>query len=252
MNATHKAQSAKHRGSTHLCCVFCLALIGLGATLPGCAAGKLIGAMAEAEESQRLVETPPRYRGLENRTVAVVVQTDYATMFEHPGLVSTVTGGVTAWIGRHVPNAQVLSPDLVLEWQYRTPQWNALPLGDLPRQLTVDRVVFIDVLEYRLNPPGNRYLWDGVAVSRVGVVEADGLDPDAFVDTFEIVAKFPDMEGVGRESATASQIETGLLREFVKRNAWPFHLHYEPKYPDKYRPSLDTKEIQELKRATGS
>jgi hypothetical protein len=227
-----------------------LVAIALGQS--GCAVGKLVGGMASSEEAQRLVETPAKYSGLDNRSVAVIVQTDYSTLFEHPGLVTTVTGGVTARIGKWVHNVQVFDPQQVLNWQYRTPQWAALPLGEIATQLNVDRVVFIDILEYRLHPPGNRYLWDGEAVARVGIIERDGIDPDAFSDTFDIVSRFPDMEGVGIESADRSQIETGLLSDFVKRNAWLFHLHYEPKYPDKYRPGLDTKDMQELKRATGS
>jgi hypothetical protein len=202
----------------------------------GCAVGKLVGGMASSEDAQRLIETPAKYSGLDNRSVAVIVQTDYSTLFEHPGLVTTVTGGVTARIGKWGNNVQVLDPQQVLNWQYRTPQWAALPFGEICAQLNVDRVVFIDILEYRLHPPGNRYLWDGEAVARVGV----------------IVSRFPNMEGLGIESADRSQIETGLLSDFVKRNAWLFHLHYEPKHPDKYRPEFDTKDMQELKRATGS
>lgn len=221
-------------------------------TQGGCAVGKFVGGMARSEDAQRLVETPARYSGMDNRSVAVIVQTDYSTLFEYPGLVTTVTGGVTARVGRWANNVQVLDPQQVLNWQYRTPQWAALPLGEIAAQLNVDRVVFIDILEYRLHPPGNRYLWDGEAVARIGVIERDGIDPDSFSDTFDIVSRFPNIEGVGIESADRAQIETGLLADFVKRCAWLFHLHYEPKHPDQYNPSFDTDEMRELKRATGS
>ena len=38
----------------------------------------------------------------------------------------------------------------------------------------MERLVFIDLYEYRLNPTGNSYLWDGVAGGHIGVVEAGG------------------------------------------------------------------------------
>jgi hypothetical protein len=217
----------------------------------GCAIVKLGGAMAESEESQKLLEVPERY-SLANKTVAVVVQVDYATMFEHRDVEVAVTAGVAMRIARWAPNVQVLDPQRVLYWQKRTPQWNALPYSEIAKQLNVDRVVYVDILEYRLNPPGNRYLWEGVAVARVGIIERDGLDPDAFADSFDIQAMFPNMEGVTRESADEAAIRRGLQETFVKNIAFLFYYHFEPKHPDKYRPELDTKEMRELKARTGS
>jgi hypothetical protein len=231
--------------------IVALPALAAAMVVPGCAATNLIGAMAESEESQKLLEVHERY-SLENKTVAVVTQCDYATMFEHPDLVVAVTSGVTVRIARWAPNVQIMDPQQVLNWQLRTPQWNALPYGEIATQLNVDRVVFVDILEYRLNPPGNRYLWDGAAVARIGIVERDGLDADAFAETFDVQAKFPDMEGVTRESASEVAIRRGVQDAFVKRIAWLFHYHYEPKHPDKYRPELDTKEMRALKQKTGS
>lgn len=220
--------------------------------LSGCIAGKLAGAMGAAQEAQKLNEVLPRYTGLENHTVAVVVEADYVTTFERPSLVQTVASGVTFRIAKWVPNVQVLDPTVVLNWQFTKPQWNTLPYGEIAAQLNVDRVVFVEILEYRLNPPGNQWLWEGVAVARVGIVERGGLDPDSFSDTFDISAEYPAVSGVTRENAAQVQIETGLLYEFVKRTGWLFHLHYEPKHPTQYRPELDTDEMKEVKRATGS
>ena len=79
-------------------------------------------------------------------------------------------------------------------------------------------------------------MWDGVCAANIGVIERGGYDPDTFVDTFNIESRFPDLEGVGRDNASHSQIETGVLVAFVQRTAWLFHTHLEPKHPDKYRP----------------
>lgn len=227
-------------------------LLALTSQMGGCIAAHAFGAIGAAEEAQKLVEVLPRYTGLENKTVAVVVQTDYSTMFEYPSLVTHVAAGVTMRIAKWAPGVQVLDPSVVLEWQYNKPQWDSLPYGEIAAQLNVDRVVFIELLEYRLHPPGNRYLWDGNAVARLGIIERDGLDPDTFADNMDVTARFPAMEGVTAENATQTQIETGLLVQLVKQCAWQFHLHYEPKHPTQYRPELDTKDMKELKRATGS
>lgn len=227
--------------------IFAAILIASCTMLPGCQVGQLAGAMMQADEYQKLVDTPPQYAGLENKTVAVIVQADMATLYEFPDVAANIAGGVAARIGRDVPGAQVLHPTIVLDWQYRTPQWNVLPYGELAHQLNVERVVFVDVLEFRLNPPGNRYLWEGVCVARIGIIERGSIDPDTFAETLDISAKFPTIEGVGRESAAPAQIQTGLLAEFIKKTAWLFHQHLEPKYPDKYRPELDSRNNKKKK-----
>jgi hypothetical protein len=197
---------------------------------PGCIAGA-IGAIGQQIERGKKLDVPAAYDGLENNTVAVVVNADYATLVEHPGVVGNITANVSARIYQFVKDATVLPTATVLNWQYRTPQWRALPYGEIAKELGVKRLVYIDLYEYRLNPTGNSYLWDGVAGAHVGVIEADGLAPDEFVYTTNIVEKFPDKEGVGRESARAEDIERGLLTKFVERTSWLFYRHIEDKYP---------------------
>ena len=204
--------------------------------LGGCAIGHLAAAMGQNFEYQKQIEVLPKYEGLEGKRVAVVVDAEMSTLYEHPDLVGKITSGVTARIGRDVPDTQVMRPADVIAWQWRTPQWNAMSRAEMAEDLGVDRVVLIEIYEYRLNPPGNRWLWEGVCAANVSVIEADGFDPDTFADTFTVTGEFPTISGVDRTQATAATIETGVLAEFIKRTAWLFHTHLEPKYPDKYQP----------------
>jgi hypothetical protein len=211
-----------------LACVFSAVFL---VSASGCIAGA-VGAFGQQIERGKKLDVPAEYDGLDGKTVAVVVQADYATLVEHPLVVENVTKNVAARIARNVPKASVLAPIQVLEWQYRTPQWRALPYGEVARELGVDRLVWIDLYEYRLNPIGNSYLWDGAAGANLGVIEADGLAPDEFVFQKNILARFPEKEGIGRESARREQIEQGLLTLFIQRSSWIFYRHIEDKYPD--------------------
>ena len=209
--------------------------------LGGCAVAHLVAGMGQNYEYQKRIEVLAKYEGLEGKRVAVVVDAEMSMLYEYPDLVGQVTSGVTARIGRDVPGVQVMRPADIIAWQWRTPQWNAMPYGEVAESLGVDRVVFVNIYEYRLNPPGNRWLWEGVCGASVGVIERDGFDPDAFTDSFNVVGEFPAIKGVDRSGATARQIETGVLAEFIKRTAWLFHTHLEPKYPDKYRPEAEAR-----------
>ncbi|MHC4414768.1 MAG: hypothetical protein ACYS0G_05745 [Planctomycetota bacterium] len=216
--------------------------------LVGCAVGKLLGGMAQNYEYNLLIEVHPAYDGLENKTVAVAVDADLATLYEHPNLALTVAANVSRDIGTNVPGVTVVPVALVADWQFRTPQWNAMPYGDVAKALKVDRVVYIDLYEYRLNPRGNQWLWEGICAANVGLIESDAIDPDSYVETFNVESSFPDEKGVARHEANAAQIQTGLLARFVERTGWLFYRHLEPKHPDKYRPPPggETRTLEDL------
>lgn len=202
------------------------------ALLQGCVFFELAGALGENIERYKKIEVLAEYDGLDNKTVAVVVQCDPSILYEHPSVSGTVSMNVSRRISEHVPGARVLDYRHVMQWQYQTPSWSMLPYGEIATELGVERVVFIEVYEFRLHPAGNRYLWDGACASSVGIIEGDGWDTDAFAKTWEITVKFPDIQGVGRESASESSIQMGVLAKFVDEVSWLFYRHVEDKYPD--------------------
>lgn len=214
-----------------------LALAPIG--LSGCAIAHLIGGMAQNAEHQKLVETPAEYASFENKRCAVVVDVPAEIAYQHPTLVAQLTGGVSLVMQQNVPDVTMIHPDEIIQWQWRTFDWASMPYGEIAQKLGVDRVVHIDIFEYRLNPPGNSWLWEGVCSANVSIIEADFPDPDMFADTFAITTKFPDVQGVDRDSASETAIERGLLQSFVKETVWLFYDHLEPKYPQYYRPELD-------------
>jgi hypothetical protein len=218
-----------------------LAILVSCAGSTGCAVGHLVGGMMQNAEYQKQIEVPAKYPDLEGKSVAVVVDADRSVLYEFPQVIEKITTGVTLRIGRDVPSVRVMRPDQVVNWQWRTPQWNAMSYGGIAQSLGVERVILIDLYEYRLNPPGNQWLWECTCAATVNVIEADGFDPDMFADSFTVATKFPSVDAVDRSGASAQQIETGLLAEFVKQVAWLFHLHIEPKYPDKFRPEAQPK-----------
>jgi len=215
----------------------CLALVALtsSATLSGCEAALLLGGMRQNYEYSKQIEVEPVYYGLENKTVAVIVQADQGTLYEHPGLELTLATGISARIQKHVAGVRVVDPSAINSWKFKTREWYSMPYGEIAEKLNVDRLVFVDVYEYRLNPIGNRYLWDGVCAANVGIIERDGFDPDTFVDSFSVENRYPPISGVGRESAPRSKIEEGVMGPFVMKTAGLFHTHLVPKHPDKYK-----------------
>lgn len=221
----------------------------------GCGLGRLAGGMAQEFEYQKQLEVLAEYDNLTNRNVAVLVDVDPETLYMHPNLSMQIATGVVRELTQNGEKVQarVFSPEYTIRWQSQTPGWNAMPYSSMAEGLNewnkrffkdeegvlnIERIIFIDVYEYRLNPPGNRYEWDGVCGANVRVIETgtDSIDPDFPVWEGNVVAKFPDMQGVGWESASAQNISLGVLSKFVRQVGWLFYDHLEDKYPGKRRP----------------
>lgn len=215
-----------------------LALAGV-LSIPACQAAYLAGAMSQSFEYQKRIEVLAEYEGLEHRSVAVIVDADLDILYQYPRLTESVSIGIGSMLAREVSGVKVMSPVYIREWQFSTPRWNALPFSDIITQLNVDRVVLIDIHTFRLNPPGNRWIWDGEATATIGIIERGGLDSNEFTDAYNITSRFPTLKELDRDSASQEAIQTGLLADFIKHTAWIFYPHLEPKYPDKYKPELE-------------
>ncbi len=124
-------------------------------------------------------------------------------------------------------SAFIPSVDL-LNVLYETPQWPAMPPGDVAKMLGVERLIMIELYEYQLHEPGNRYVWDGVAAGAVTVYEADSGIPDDPIFEQAIRVSFPDGTGYMESDIAQSGVTSELSRRFINRSAWLFYDHEEP------------------------
>jgi hypothetical protein len=212
--------------------VFLSIAIGM---LQGCAGLGFIGAMSESykRSSKRWVEA--EYTGLEEKSWAVAVSASRGIQGEFPDVVPWMTHKSAE---RLVANQAIIGAssyvpaDKVLRYQYENPRWVAMPKGELARALGVQRLIFVELVEYRLSEPGNQYLWAGLATGTVNVYEADGPAPDEIAFQKPIRVGFPDKLGFGPGDIHASVVATALGTRFLDRVTWLFYRHEEPYYPD--------------------
>jgi len=98
---------------------------------------------------------------------------------------------------------------------------------EIAKELGVDRLVYIDLDEYRLTDPGNRWVWNGLASGIVGVVEAESDQVEDFAFRESVQVKFPDKENTGAEQIPMQTVQLALLKRFVDRCSWMFFDHVE-------------------------
>ncbi len=201
--------------------------------MTSCGVFGVLSKAGEAIESEKQVEVLAKYRGLENRTVAIVANADRGILYEYPTVLPQVVSNVAFGIRERVSGAKVLTPAESMGWCFRTPSWHTMPLGQVAEELGVDRVVVVNIYEFRLNPPGNRWIWEGMAAANIGIIEADGIDPDAFAEEYSVAVRFPDQKDISRESEPEGKIQFGLTAKFTQTINKLFYDHMTAKYPDR-------------------
>lgn len=195
--------------------------------LPGCIIGAAIGGMAESYNRTGTSEIPAEYLGIQGHSFAVVATGSRLMEADNPGLTGRLIQRINdRLIVNAAPSYAIPSNDL-LTVLYNTPQWPAMTRGEVAEMLGVERLVVVELIEYRLNEPGNQYVWDGVASVLVSVFESDSGLPDDPVFEKAIRITFPDSTGFMRTDIPEAAITTELSNRIVNRVSWLFYDHEE-------------------------
>lgn len=217
-----------------------LVSLGVGACaltmLPGC----YVGALIDSYQRTSTKNVSAEYTRLEGKSFAVVVSADRSIQGDHPLLTDHLTSRITERLsaGTNVPTAGGFVPaPQVLKYLYNNPGWATNSRVELARSLggpgaTVDRIIFIDLYEYRLADEGNHYEWDGAAAGTVSVFETDSTLPEepAFERTIQV--RFPNKKGIGPEQMDRVSVTSALALRFIDRASWLFYQHEEPYHPE--------------------
>ncbi|MCA9287951.1 MAG: hypothetical protein KDA05_05160, partial [Phycisphaerales bacterium] len=192
--------------------------------LSGC---QLAGYIAANEERYGSKKVPPVYTGLQGRSYAVVVQADRSTLAENPNLMEHLLANINNRIAENAgASGHVPSEQLVL-YMMNNARWPALSLNELAQELGgVDRLIVVDLYEYRLHEPGNRYTWDGAAQARVIDFEADERGGATALDR-DIRVTFPDEQGITPTDLRREAVTSVLARRVIDRVSWLFYEHEE-------------------------
>ena len=199
--------------------------------LGGCWVTALVGGMAQSAYDAGSSTKYAEYEALADHDYAVVVKTTRGIAGEFPGLVNVLTNAISQRMinaNEVIQATGVVPGPRVLEFQYATPRWEAWTYGRVAEHLGVTRLILVDVYEFRLYEPGNRYLWNGRAGVRVGVVEAEDAGAVDFSYTKDLYLKFPDDDGYTQNDMGSGVVLANLQERVANRVAWLFYEHEEP------------------------
>lgn len=198
--------------------LLCLATLGMH----GCV-GAFFGFLAANEQRTGSHMEEAEYDDLQDKSFAVIVAADRAIQAEHEGLVLEITNRVSQMIASNTGVTHWVPPGRVVQFQYNNPSWTAMSYGEVAAEFEVDRLIVIDLQEYRLHDPGNKYLWDGLAAGSVAVIERESFDPDDFAFQKFVQVRFPDDTGFGPSNISELAVTSELVRRLSTRMAWLFY-----------------------------
>jgi hypothetical protein len=155
------------------------------------------------------------YRGLQYRSVAVLVSSADAIEVRYPQAASGVCQMISGTIARDVPGVQVINADKAIAYTQAHRGWELMPASSIAKQLKVERLVLIDMHEYRTHEPGNTNVWRGMIKATVDVTEVDGADPNTSAFRAEIMNKYPPTGMVGMINSDSRSIEQQMLPGFA-------------------------------------
>lgn len=198
-----------------------LALLCLAVT--GC---NMIGYAGQAlRGDNERIEVEAEYRGLEGKSVAVLVAADEYTLGTYPTAPLGVARAVSARLAENMPSVTVTDPQEIVKFQQKNPFWITSRYGELVEKLGVDAIVLIDLVEYRTHEPGNAYVWAGLITANVGVIERDAENPDNFTFFNTVRAQFPEDRKVGVPNQDDQTIQLGMHSIFSRDAAGLFYDH---------------------------
>ncbi len=193
-------------------------LIAVFLGLTGCAA------MMQPEKKV-MVDVAGEYLELTHQRVAVMVAADAHTLYAYPDAPLHMVKAVTGQIAGNAPDVTNTVPDQVIRFQKENPYWTNLRYSELIKKMAVDKIVLIDVVEYRTHEPGNTHVWHGLITANIGVIDASAADPDNFAYYNTVSVRFPDKSTVGVVDADDESIQLGMLLLFSRKAGGLFYDH---------------------------
>lgn len=178
------------------------------------------------------VTVKAQYLRLTGHSVAVVVSVPDHIL--DPDAANDIGKAVTQRIAEHVKGVNVMPYSRVQAFVEANPYWTLRPPSTVQKALGVDRLVMVDVADFRLHEEGaGNDLLQGLASGHIRVLEAEGLDPDRFAFGQAATAQYPSLLrsplGLpeGHNNLDAATVRHHLIQIFSLYTAGTFYDHEE-------------------------
>ncbi|MCC7145520.1 MAG: hypothetical protein IT443_03670 [Phycisphaeraceae bacterium] len=177
-------------------------------------------------ERKKVYKVAAEYRGLEGHSVGVLVSANDVTLLYSPNAPELVAKQISADLQAHVTGIRLADPKQLAEFSERNPYWSVTPFRDLLARLQVERLIVIELVEYRLRDADNSFMWRGYSLANVSVAAADAEDVERPVYQTQVRAFFPaGGRSPGMANVEPQIMDTGLSRALAEQVGGLFYDH---------------------------
>jgi hypothetical protein len=198
--------------------IACAALLNMG----GC---QMLGFMAQPFGKNQSKQVKARYTELQGQRVAVLVAAADRTLVNYPQAREALTKTISRRLAENLENITLMNPDQIIEYQQDNPYWHTLRYSRLIEKLEVNRIVLVDLIDYRTHEPGNRHVLAGVINANVGVIDATADDPDNLTFNAQVNARYPEESRIGVVQQDQQTVQLAAVKQFTRKAAGLFYDH---------------------------
>lgn len=198
----------------------------------GLSACNVAGYVAYSMQQDVPKEVKARYTGLENERVAIMVQSSSFVYSMSPHGPDKVGYGMGAKMQASIEGVTVIPKDIVDTYKRKNRGWIAYEPARIMEDLGVNRVVLVDLYEYRTHEPGDPHVKMGIMAANISVLSLDEYDPNTIAFSTDVRTQWPKDTKVGAVTLDDNKVEQVTLNYFLREAAGLF-------YDYTYTPSQD-------------
>ncbi|HTV47553.1 MAG TPA: hypothetical protein VMG59_03825 [Phycisphaerae bacterium] len=143
---------------------------------------------ATAYQNARGTSVSAQYTGLDNHSVAILVYADDSITFMYPQAREEISGFIADQFQKNMPSVRLLDYQQVIAYQDQTPGWESLPIKSVGDHFSVDRVLYLELVNYTTHAAGATDLLQGHIEANVYIYDTklpgDGLVYQTHVDVY--------------------------------------------------------------------
>lgn len=161
-----------------------LLLLGGLLIVPGCAIFNYLAASLIPDPPPKEVDA--EYKGLADRTVAVIVYADDGVQFAHrntpEGMVYQLTCMIRNGLSANIPKCRVVDPRIIVRYQDQHRfDWVSKDRTALGKHFGADYVLYVSLTNFTTTEGGSQYLFRGDLLADASLYQCDKPERDARV-----------------------------------------------------------------------
>jgi len=187
-----------------------------------------------ADERMRGKEVVAEYLGLADKSVAIVVYVEPATLNEFPDAREEVSAHIARQMRENMPTTRLLDPKDVIHWQDETINWVGLSEKDIGKHFGVDRVLMVEVLDYSTRMKDGYSDLQGNIRATAKVFEVDTAESvPSWTGSFDV--RWPKDGPVDTDRVNEVVVRMRTLQSFSEKVVNCFYTHREVDKPIRTR-----------------